>query len=162
MALFKTILVKKTKNLILKAKKESIKITTAESCTGGLVSSLITSISGASEVFENSFVTYSNSSKTKMLGVSSALVKAKGAVSKEVAKAMAIGALKNSSADISVSVTGIAGPGGGTKEKPVGLVYIAAVKAGKTVIKQYKFKGDREKVRLQAVEKAVDLLSEII
>lgn len=162
MALFKTILLKKSENLVLKAKKKSIKITTAESCTGGLISSLIISISGASEVFENSFVTYSNSSKTKMLGVSAALIKSKGAVSKEVAKEMAIGALKNSAANISVSVTGIAGPGGGTKEKPVGLVYIAAAKTGKTVIKQYKFKGDREKIRLQAVEKAVDLLSEII
>lgn len=105
-------------------------IATAESCTGGLIAACLTETAGSSDVFERGFVTYSNEAKSQMLGVPPELIEAHGAVSRQVALAMAEGALSSSNATVSVAVTGIAGPGGGTKEKPVGLVHIAAKRNG--------------------------------
>jgi nicotinamide-nucleotide amidase len=107
-------------------RSRGLTLATAESCTGGLIAGAITEIGGSSDVFERGFVTYSNAAKSEMLGVPSALISAHGAVSPEVARAMAEGALLYARADIAVAVTGIAGPAGGTAAKPVGLVYVAA------------------------------------
>ncbi len=109
--------------------QRGLKIATAESCTGGLVAAYLTEIPGSSEVVERGFVTYSNEAKTELLGVDAALIAEKGAVSREVALAMAAGALAHSHAEVSVAITGIAGPGGGSAEKPVGLVHFAVAKA---------------------------------
>jgi nicotinamide-nucleotide amidase len=110
------------------ARAASLKVTTAESCTGGLIAASLTEIAGSSDVFERGFVTYSNQSKTELLGVPADLITQSGAVSEAVARAMAEGALAHARADIAVAVTGIAGPGGGTADKPVGLVFIGAAK----------------------------------
>lgn len=112
------------------AKTRGLTLATAESCTGGLIAAVITAIPGASAVLECGFVTYSNAAKTEMLGVPAELIECKGAVSQEVALAMVDGALKHSRADLAVAVTGIAGPGGGSEAKPVGLVHIAAARRG--------------------------------
>ena len=130
--------------------------TTAESCTGGGVAYAITEISGSSLWFDRSFVTYSNGAKTQMLGVDAGLIDEFGAVSKEVVNAMAIGAVKNSDADIAVAISGIAGPNGGSEEKPVGTVCIAwynAHSGHKT--ETYLFVGDRFEVRTQAIRLAI-------
>ena len=137
-------------------------VATAESCTGGGVAYAITEISGSSLWFDRSFVTYSNAAKTQMLGVDKALIEQCGAVSKEVAEQMAIGAVKNSDADLTVAISGIAGPGGGTLEKPVGTVCISwynAHSGSKTV--RYQFAGNRSDVRIQAIRIALIGLIEI-
>jgi len=138
-------------------------LVTAESCTGGLIAGALTEIPGASEIFERGFVTYGNEAKTEMLHVQTALLERFGAVSPEVVEAMAEGALAHSKADYAVAATGIAGPGGGTAAKPVGLVYIGLAKRGGLVF-HYKcmFKGDRDNVRAQAVEEALKLLLTLI
>ncbi|MBI4723518.1 MAG: CinA family protein [Rhodomicrobium sp.] len=151
-----------------KARSLGLKIVTAESCTGGLVAAALTSIAGSSDVFERGFVTYSNEAKAEMLGVDPALIRAHGAVSREVAIAMAACALRQSRAQLSVAVTGIAGPGGGSPEKPVGLVHFAAARAlsqqdaelSFTAIHHEERFGDagRAKVRAKAVETALRLL----
>jgi nicotinamide-nucleotide amidase len=135
-----------------------LKLATAESCTGGLIAAALTEIAGSSDVVERGFVTYSNEAKTELLGVPAALIAEKGAVSAEVAEAMAQGALAQSHADAAVSVTGIAGPGGGTAEKPVGLVYLGACRrdGGPRHLRRV-FAGDREAVRRAALEEALDL-----
>lgn len=145
--------------IIATAKAKHIFITTAESCTGGLVAAQLTDISGASDVFERGFVTYSNQAKHQMLGVSNDLLGVYGAVSKQVAMAMAEGALNHSSAHLSVAITGIAGPTGGTAEKPVGLVHIAS-RYGKntTIHEEHHFPGDREAVRRASVLAALEML----
>ncbi len=136
-----------------------LKIATAESCTGGLITGCLTAVAGASDVIERGFIVYRNAAKAEMLGVPEALIIAHGAVSEEVAKAMAEGALAHSSADISVAVTGIAGPTGGTAEKPVGLVHIAAARRGCQILRQrHVFSGQRDAVRMQAVVAALELL----
>ena len=112
------------------ARKAGLKIATAESCTGGLIAALLTDIAGSSDVVERGFVTYSNQSKCDLLGVTIELLVDHGAVSEAVARAMAEGALTHSTADLAVSVTGIAGPGGGSKTKPVGLVHLACARKG--------------------------------
>ena len=150
------------KELLSLCIKEKLKISTAESCTGGMLSAVITDVPGASEVFDSGFVTYSNEAKIKMLGVSESLLQEKGAVSFEVAEAMAEGTIANSSADISVSITGVAGPTGGTEDKPVGLVYIGCASKGeKTEVGQYNFSGDRASIRMQSVKIALDSLCKI-
>ena len=111
-------------------KEKGIMAATAESCTGGMIAAAITDIAGSSAVFDRGFVTYSNEAKTAMLGVPMTLIAAHGAVSEPVARAMAEGALVHSAADVAVSVTGVAGPGGGSAEKPVGLVHFALAVAG--------------------------------
>ncbi|MCI0570054.1 MAG: nicotinamide-nucleotide amidohydrolase family protein, partial [Myxococcaceae bacterium] len=116
--------------LLAACRRAGLRVVTAESCTGGLVSACLTAVAGASDVVERGFVTYSNEAKTELLGVPGALLAAHGAVSAEVAAALAEGALARSRADLAVSVTGIAGPGGGTPTKPVGLVFIATTRRG--------------------------------
>jgi nicotinamide-nucleotide amidase len=137
-----------------------LKLATAESCTGGLVAASLTEIAGSSDVVDRGFVTYSNEAKEAMLGVPAATLKRHGAVSAETAAAMAIGALKNSLADVSVAITGIAGPGGGTKQKPVGLVYFAAAsRDGRHIEKNRRYgKIGRRRVRERSVAEALELL----
>jgi nicotinamide-nucleotide amidase len=138
-------------------------LTTAESCTGGLIAAALTSVAGSSDVVERGFVTYSNEAKTEMLGVPAALIAAHGAVSEEVAAAMAAGALAHSDADLAISVTGVAGPGGGTAEKPVGLVWFGcATRGGPAATVSHIFPGDRAAVRAASVGVAFDLVLERI
>jgi nicotinamide-nucleotide amidase len=148
------------KTVLVAAKGAGKKITTAESCTGGLVAGCITAIPGSSAVFECGYVTYSNEAKTSMLGVPRDAVKEFGAVSDIVAAAMAEGALAQSNADIAVAVTGIAGPDGGSKEKPVGLVYLAVAQRAKDAqVKRYVFAGTRTDIRRATVAAALELLA---
>jgi nicotinamide-nucleotide amidase len=138
-----------------------LRIATAESCTGGLVAACLTEIAGSSDVVERGFVTYSNDAKMELLAVDPALLAKHGAVSAHVARAMAEGALARSHADVAVSVTGVAGPGGGTASKPVGLVYFAcARKAHEIIVERLHFPGDRQAVRRASVETALDLLDQ--
>jgi len=148
------------KTLIKKASKNKTIIATSESCTGGLISSAITSIDGSSAVFDRSFITYSNNAKTQMLRVCQAVLEEYGAVSEQVAKQMAIGAVKHSEANLAVSITGVAGPTGGTDKKPVGLVYIGLFHDGWSEAKVTKnnFSGDRNGVREKTTLKALELL----
>jgi len=136
------------------------KLATAESCTGGLVAAALTEIAGSSDVLDRGFVTYSNEAKQAMLGVPAATLKRYGAVSAETAAAMAKGALKHSLADIAVAITGIAGPGGGSKAKPVGLVYFAAARRGGRQIAYSRRYGKigRAQVRQRSVAEALRLL----
>ena len=146
--------------LIDLALKNNIKIATAESCTGGLLSGLITSISGSSNIFDCGFVTYSNNSKNKLLGVNNILLEKFGAVSVEIANEMARGALKNSSANLVISITGIAGPKSDETKKPVGLVYISAFsqKNNELISKKFQFNGNRDEIRNLSVKNAINLL----
>lgn len=137
-------------DILAEAKRRGLLIATAESCTGGLLSACICEIPGCSAALERGFVTYSNESKTEMLGVPAELIQAKGAVSAEVARAMVEGALAHSRADIAVSVTGIAGPDGGTPEKPVGLVHFAAARKGGGVIDEERRFGDIGRLAVQS------------
>lgn len=135
-----------------------LRLSTAESCTGGLIAACLTEIPGVSEIYLGGFVTYANEAKVRDLSVPEALLKLHGAVSQEVAAAMAEGAQKRTGADVAVAVTGIAGPGGGTAEKPVGLVHIAAARSGAaTLHERHVFPGDRSAIRLAAVESALVL-----
>jgi len=136
------------------------KLATAESCTGGLVVAALTDIAGSSEVVDRGFVTYSNAAKEMMIGVPHAIIAAHGAVSEPAAAAMAKGALDHSAADVSVAVTGIAGPGGGTADKPVGLVYFAAATRDGRVLQRQQRYGDigRAQVRERSVVEALSLL----
>ncbi len=134
-------------------------LATAESCTGGLIAACLTSQAGASAVVERGFVTYTNRSKQDLLGVPAHLFVAVGAVSEEVARAMAEGVLERSLAHVSVSATGIAGPSGGSEKKPIGLVHLASARKGRaTLHERHVFSGDRDAVRRQAVEAALRLL----
>jgi nicotinamide-nucleotide amidase len=136
-------------------------LATAESCTGGMVAAALTDIAGSSAVVERGFVTYSNRAKAQLLGIDPAVIEAHGAVSQEVAEAMARGALAQSATDVAVAVTGIAGPDGGSAEKPVGLVWFGLAAAGQPTTTEHKvFAGDRTAVRRQATEKALALLLE--
>jgi nicotinamide-nucleotide amidase len=137
-----------------------LRIATAESCTGGLVAALLTEIAGSSDVVERGFVTYSNEAKIECLGVPADLIATHGAVSEPVARAMAEGALRHSRADIAVSVTGVAGPGGGSASKPVGLVHLTAARKGHATLHQECRLGDigRDAVRLRSVEAALALI----
>lgn len=134
-------------------KKRGLMLVTAESCTGGMIAKTVTDEAGSSAIFDCGFVTYSNESKTEILGVPLDMLAAHGAVSAPVAEAMAQGALTRSRADIAISCTGIAGPGGGSDDKPVGLVYIGlANRIGPPRSFAHRFEGDRDSVRRQAVE----------
>ena len=147
---------------VLKVYRETgLTLATAESCTGGLIAACLTEFAGSSDVVERGFVTYSNEAKNELLGVPADLISRVGAVSAEVAEAMAEGALAHSRADVAVSVTGIAGPGGATPGKPVGLVYLGACRRGATPthLRQV-YSGDRAAVRLAAVETALGLALE--
>jgi nicotinamide-nucleotide amidase len=141
------------------ARGARLHIATAESCTGGLVIGCLTEIAGSSDVVERGYVTYANEAKRAMLGVPAALIDRVGAVSEEVARAMAEGALARAPADLAVAVTGIAGPGGATPSKPVGLVHFAVARRGRpTRHERQVFAGDRAAIRQAAVARALDLL----
>lgn len=136
-----------------------LKIATAESCTGGLIAGTLTAVSGSSDVVDRGFVTYSNAAKMGMLGIPADLIDAHGAVSEAVARAMAEGALALSDADLAVAVTGVAGPTGGTPEKPIGRVHLAAARKDRTVVHEvHTFPGDRDAVRAASVAAALDLM----
>lgn len=154
------VLAERLGNALLNARK---KLATAESCTGGGIAHLITVVSGSSLWFERGFVTYSNESKQELLGVSHDVLSAYGAVSEQTAAVMAQGALDNSHADISVAVTGIAGPDGGTEEKPVGTVCFGwSLRDGETKTARVVFEGDRQQVRDRAILMAIEGLLDII
>ena len=140
--------------------KHQLKVTFAESCTGGLLAARLVNVPGASEVFKSSVVTYSNKAKRKLLGVNKCTLKVFGAVSSQTATEMAIGAMRRLGADVSVSITGIAGPGGGTDKKPVGLVYIACNVLGNVTVKECRFSGERLDVRMASVEAALQLIKD--
>ncbi len=139
-------------------KKHELTVTTAESCTGGLLAARLVNVPGVSDVFREGFITYANRSKRKILDVSKSTLKKYGAVSEQTAKEMATGGVFATDADVCVAITGLAGPDGGTEEKPVGLVYIACYLREKVRVERYQFKGDRNKIREQSVVKALDLL----
>ena len=150
--------------LVAEAREKSLRLVAAESCTGGLVAGAICSISGASDVFERGFVTYTNRAKSEMLGVPGDLIADHGAVSEPVARMMAEGALRNSNGHVAVSITGIAGPGGGTPMKPVGTVHFAVARANSSVVHRHEgFDGQtREAVQLAAVRTALEMLREAV
>ena len=138
---------------------KGMKLATAESCTGGMVAAALTDIAGSSDVVERGFVTYSNEAKSELLGVPPALIAAQGAVSAEVAAAMAEGALTRAPVDLSVAITGVAGPGGGTATKPVGLVWFGCGRrGGQMTTETHIFSGDRAAVRVAATRRALELL----
>jgi len=150
--------------LVAEAREKSLRLVTAESCTGGLVAGAICSISGASDVFERGFVTYTNRAKCEMLSIPGDLIADHGAVSQPVATMMAEGALEASNAHVAVSITGIAGPGGGTPMKPVGTVHFAVARANRSVVHRHEaFDGQtREAVQLAAVRTALEMLREAV
>ena len=135
---------------------------TAESCTGGGIAYVLTDIAGSSAVIDRGFVTYSNQAKTDMVDVPESTLIKYGAVSEKVAKAMAEGALKNAKVDIAIAVTGIAGPGGATENKPVGLVHFGLAIKNKTLHEKHIFSGDRNEVRQQTIEKALNMIIKAI
>jgi nicotinamide-nucleotide amidase len=135
---------------------------TAESCTGGLVAHTLTNLSGSSAFFTTGFITYADAAKSKFLDISPGLIEKNGAVSAPVSKAMAQGARKAAGTDFALSLTGIAGPTGGTLSKPVGLVFITATSARKTVVRRFLFKGTRLQIKRQATTAALNMLLRII
>jgi nicotinamide-nucleotide amidase len=137
-------------------------LATAESCTGGLIAAACTDVAGSSEWFERGVVTYSNEAKTELLGVDAALIASHGAVSEVVARAMAFGAVRHSHAQVSVAVTGVAGPGGGTKDKPVGTVWFGFMVDGLLTSETRRFEGDRAAVRSGTVRHALQRLIELL
>jgi nicotinamide-nucleotide amidase len=140
-------------------RKRGWMLATAESCTGGLIAGALTEVAGSSDVVDRGFVTYSNEAKADMLGVPAELIAAQGAVSAAVAAAMARGAVERSRAEVAVAVTGVAGPGGGTAEKPVGLVWFGLARRGRSVATERQlFRGDRAAVRAATVLRALELL----
>ena len=157
-------LLARAEKLLADARAKGLKIATAESCTGGLIAGLLTEIPGSSDVVERGFVTYSNRAKEEMLGVPAALLRQHGAVSEAVARVMAEGAIRNSTAQLSVAVTGIAGPGGGSDDKPVGLVHIAVARAGEATQHRACRFGDigRSTVRIKSVESALEMLQLLV
>ncbi len=149
----------KARRVIELARASGLRVATAESCTGGLIAATLTEIAGSSDVLDRGFVVYSNQAKSEMLGVDPRLIQVRGAVSEDVARAMAEGALSHSNTDIAIAVTGIAGPAGATSTKPLGLVHIACASRGTgTLHEHHVFPGDRRAVRLAAVDKALDLM----
>ncbi len=156
-------LVAQASSLLDLCRAKGLRMATAESCTGGLVAALLTEVAGSSDVFERGFVTYSNAAKTEQIGVDAAMIVQHGAVSEPVARAMAEGALAHSAADLAVGITGIAGPSGGSAEKPVGLVHIAvAQRSQPTVHRRCEFgQQSRAAIREQSATVALAMLAEI-
>jgi len=146
------------------ARAQKLRIATAESCTGGLIGGLLTEIPGGSDVFERGFIVYSNRAKSDMLGVPGDMIADMGAVSEAVARTMAEGAVANSNAHMAVAVTGVAGPGGGTALKPVGLVHIAACRENRSILHEAHRFGNisRSEIRMKTVEAALELLHKLI
>jgi len=159
MSLFSRRLLAEIETLLESYRQRGWRLATAESCTGGLIAAGLSEIPGASDVLDGGFVTYSNAAKHDLLGVPNDLIATVGAVSAEVAEAMAVGALARIDADIAISATGIAGPGGGTPEKPIGLVYLgAARRSGPARHERHLLSGDRTAIRLATVDAAIALL----
>ena len=139
--------------------KQGIVLTTVESCTGGLLAAKLTNIAGSSTWFDRGFITYSNQSKIDCVGVMKSTIKKYGAVSQQTANEMALGGIHNSQGNLGLSITGIAGPSGGSKLKPVGLVYIGIKKGNKISVNKYLFKNqDRKKIRVNSVKKSLELI----
>lgn len=157
-------LIAQAAELLTEARKRGITIATAESCTGGLLAATLTAVPGSSDGFERGFVTYSNASKSEMLGVPVWLIERHGAVSEDVARAMAGGALTHSRATIAIAVTGVAGPGGGTAEKPVGLVHFAAGRRDTEITQAGVLFEDlgRSRIRREAIAYALTLLDTLV
>ena len=143
-------------------KKNGLTVTTAESCTGGMLAARLVNVPGVSDVYREGYITYSNKAKRRLLDVNKSTLKKYGAVSEQTAREMAIGGVFANGADVCVATTGIAGPDGGTEEKPVGLVYISCYLKDKVTVERFQFKGNREKIREQTVVKALDLLRRAI
>ena len=141
---------------------KSLTVSTAESCTGGLAASAFVDIAGASDVYMGGFVTYSNELKEKCLGVSGETLRLYGAVSEQTAREMAAGCALKAGTDAAIATTGIAGPGGGTKEKPVGLVYIGCALKGRVEVRELHLNGDRTEIRKAAVREVLSLLSDML
>ncbi|MBR1635187.1 MAG: nicotinamide-nucleotide amidohydrolase family protein [Lachnospiraceae bacterium] len=141
---------------------DGLTIATAESCTGGMIASELVNFSGMSAHFAEGYVTYSNEAKVKNLSVKEETLKKYGAVSEDTAAQMALGVQKRANADIGIATTGIAGPDGGTDEKPVGLVYIGCAYAGRVVVRKYRFSGSRYQVRLSAAKRAFELVYDTV
>jgi nicotinamide-nucleotide amidase len=141
-------------------RRKKLRVVTAESCTGGLIAGALTAIAGSSDVVDRAFVTYSNEAKREMIGVPWDAILGHGAVSEPVARAMAAGALARGNAQIAVSVTGVAGPGGGTPDKPVGLVHFAAQRTGQdAIVERHVFPGDRDQIRRLTVVTALAMVA---
>ncbi|HEY4114962.1 MAG TPA: CinA family protein [Rhizomicrobium sp.] len=162
--MFSSSLLRLAEVVLTEAREKGLRIATAESCTGGLVAGVLTEIPGSSDVLERGFVVYSNRAKEDMLGVPDDLIADQGAVSEAVARAMAEGAVANSNAHVGIAITGIAGPVGGTKLKPVGLVHFAAAREGRSILHEAHRFGDigRSEIRLKSVEVALELLGRIL
>jgi nicotinamide-nucleotide amidase len=156
-------LIRQAEEVLVGCREHGLMVATAESCTGGLIAAALTEIAGSSDVFERAFVTYSNEAKSDLLGVPAELIAREGAVSEAVARAMAQGALDRGAADLVVAVTGIAGPGGGSADRPVGRVHIAAARGKRVLHEQCDF-GDqgRSQVRLLSAKRALDLAASLI
>lgn len=150
------------KSIVDKLKEKNWQITCAESCTGGMIASALVNVAGVSEVLRESYVTYANSAKEKLLGVSGEALEKWGAVSRQVAEQMAKGAAAKAGAQTAIAVTGIAGPDGGTSEKPVGLVFIGCFVNGETVVTENHFKGNRLEIRQQTTKAALAQLLECL
>lgn len=161
--MFSDDLIRSAEALLTTLRARKLMVATAESCTGGLIAGVLTEIAGSSDVVERGFVTYSNEAKTELIGVPAEMIAAHGAVSKEVALAMAAGALAHSRADISVAVTGVAGPGGGTAAKPVGLVHLAAERRGRPPIhRECRFGAiGRHGIRMATIAVAFEMVDEL-
>ena len=144
--------------LLAAARARGWRITTAESCTGGLIAGLLTAIGGSSDVVDGGAVTYSNAAKTRMLGVPAETIAAQGAVSEAVARAMADGARRSAGVDLAIAVTGVAGPGGGTAAKPVGLVWFGLASPAGVIAEAHIFPGDRTAIRMATVRHAIAML----
>jgi nicotinamide-nucleotide amidase len=158
-ALFSADILDRARRVVAACKTRGLSLAAAESCTGGLIAGAITEIAGASDIFERGFVTYSNEAKIELLAVPEEVLVGHGAVSEPVARAMAEGAVANSAAVIAIAVTGIAGPGGGSTEKPVGLVHLACAQRGQPTLHiRQVFPGDRTGIRIAAVSAALDLV----
>ena len=162
--MFDAVLLRSAEDLLAAMRAKKLKLATAESCTGGLLSGLLTEIPGSSDVFDRGFVTYSNEAKEKMLGIPRALIERYGAVSEQAARAMAEGALHYAPADVSVAITGVAGPDGGTAEKPVGLVHFAAARCGRDTVHEAQRFGNigRGEVRMKSLAVALELIRKIV
>ena len=150
------------KNLAKLLIQKKLTLAVAESCTGGLISKLLTDIPGSSEYFKLGLVVYSNTAKSKFLKIPLSLIKIKGAVSKEVALLLAKNVRNIAKTDLGLGITGIAGPGGGTKDKPVGLVFIAISSTKKTIVKKFNFKGNRHQIRQKSASETLSLISKLI
>jgi nicotinamide-nucleotide amidase len=157
--MFSSKLIDLAEDVISSCQNNNLQLATAESCTGGLIAGCLTAVSGASDVLHYGYVTYTNQAKINILGVSASILREHGAVSELVSRTMADGALKSGDANIAVSVTGIAGPSGGSDKKPVGLVHIAVARTDyETLHERHLFEGDRQAIRQQTIAAALELL----